>query len=151
LGLQHVDVTVGSAAPPAAVYALLRNGSTWPQWGRWDSFTLERAAADEPEGVGAIRVWRVGRKTVREEIVELVPDRRFSYTLLSGLALRDYRADVALTPTADGCIIRWRSTFRPKVPGTGWLYRRALHGIIEESARAVANAAAGKSSDTSAN
>lgn len=142
MGLQNVDVTVESKAPPAAVYALLRDGSTWPQWGRWDSFALEREAADEPESVGAIRVWRVGRKTIREEIVELIPDRRFGYALLSGLALRGYRADVELTPTAEGCTIRWRSTFRPKVPGTGWLYRRALHDIISEAAAAVARAAA---------
>jgi hypothetical protein len=141
LGLQDVDVMVEAKAPPAAVYALLRDGATWPQWGRWDSFELERAAVDEPEGVGAIRVWRVGRKTIREEIVELIPERRFSYVLLSGLALRDYRADVDLTPTADGCTVRWHPTFRSKVPGMGPLYRRALRGIIEESARALADAA----------
>lgn len=139
---QHVDVTVDAQASPAAVYALLRDGATWPQWGRWDAFELERPGTGEPEGVGAIRVWRVGRKRIREAIVELIPDRRFGYTLLSGLALRDYRANVDLTPTAGGCAIRWQSTFRPKVPGMGWVYQRALEKIIAESAEAVATAAA---------
>src|SRR5919106_74797 len=83
VGEHHVDVTVEAQAAPAAVYALLRDGATWPQWGRWDSFELERPGTDEPEGVGAIRVWHVGRKRIREEIVELIPDRRFGYTLLS--------------------------------------------------------------------
>jgi hypothetical protein len=36
----------------------------------------------------------------REEIVELIPDRRLSYVLLSGYPFRDYRADVDLEPQA---------------------------------------------------
>jgi len=64
---------------------------------------------------------------VREEIVERIPERRLSYTLLGGLAVRDYRADIDLeaVPTG-GTRIHWHTTFKPKVPGSGWLYRRAL-------------------------
>ncbi len=57
--------------------------------------------------------------SLREEIVERVPERRLSYMLLSGLAIRDYRADVDLRPTADGTEIRWHTTFRSKLPGVG--------------------------------
>jgi len=42
-------------------------------------------------------VFRTGRVTTRAG-AELVPDRRFSYELVSGLAIRDYRADVDRTP-----------------------------------------------------
>ena len=48
---QQIDVEVHTAADPAAVYALLIDGSTWPTWSPLDSFELERPAADEPEGV----------------------------------------------------------------------------------------------------
>jgi hypothetical protein len=52
--------------------------------------------------VGAIRVFITKVSRAREEIVELIPDRRLSYVLLSGYPFRDYRADVDLEPTGDG-------------------------------------------------
>ena len=121
-----------TTADPATVHRLLRAGATWPEWSPLGSFELERAApGDDSEGVGAIRVFRTGRVASREEIVELVPERRLSHALLSGLPLRDYRADIDLEPGgAGGTRIRWRSTFHAKVPGTGWIYRIALGRFI---------------------
>jgi hypothetical protein len=82
---------------------------------------------------------------MREQIVELVPARRFSYALLSGLPIRDYRADVDLEPRGRGTAIRWHSSFTPKLPGTGWLIRRRLAGITEHFAQGLAEYAAGPS------
>lgn len=140
---QHIDVTVRSAAHPARVYALLIDGATWPTWSPLGSFELEQPGPTEPEGVGAIRVFRTGRVTSRERVVERVPDRRLSYELVSGLPLRDYRADVDLTPdAAGGTTIRWHSSFVAKVPGTGWLYRRVLDRFISDCAHGLAAYAA---------
>jgi len=139
---QHVDVTATSAAEPAAVYALLRDGATWPTWSPLGSFELDRAGAAGKEGLGAVRVFRTGRITNREEIVELVPDQRLSYVLLSGLGIRGYRADIDLTPVEGGTTIRWRSSFTARVPGTGWLYRRSLTRFITQCANGLAEHAA---------
>jgi hypothetical protein len=132
---QTVNVKVSSEASPAAVYAALRDGSTWPEWTTIDSFDLERPGelTDDgtPEGLGAIRIWHTGRHTLREETVELVPERRFSYVVLSGLGVKDYRADVDITPTERGCDIHWHSAFDAKVPGFGGIYRRALQKATE--------------------
>ncbi|ALG14141.1 SRPBCC family protein [Kibdelosporangium phytohabitans] len=141
---QEFEVTVHSAAPPGAVYQLLRDGSTWPVWSPLERFELEKPGSPEPESVGAIRNFHTGRYKVREQVAELVPDRRFSYTLLSGLALKDYRADVDLTPSGEGTDIRWHTSFRPKVPGMGWIYRRALHKLTTDVATGLASYAAGK-------
>ncbi|MGH3944032.1 MAG: SRPBCC family protein [Pseudonocardiaceae bacterium] len=91
---QHVEVKVHTSADAATVYALLRDGTTWPTWSPIDSFRLERAGDGEPEGLGAIRIFRKGRVTGRDQIVGLVPDRRFSYRHVTGLPVRDYRGDV---------------------------------------------------------
>lgn len=143
MGQKTIDVTVESAADPASIYALLRNGASWPTWSPITSFELERAAAAEPEGVGAIRVFRTVRRfnTVisREQIVELVPERRFGYTLLSGLPVRGYRANVDLTPSSAGTVIRWRSSFDSAVPGTGWFFRAVLGAFIRRCARGLAS------------
>ena len=42
MGRQKIDITVPSAAPPAAVFALLADGASWPAWSPIDSFELER-------------------------------------------------------------------------------------------------------------
>lgn len=121
---QEIDVRETTQADPPAVWRLLGDSSTWPSWTPIDSFELERAGGSN--GVGEVRAFKTGRVRVREEIVERQTERRLSYKLLSGLAVRDYRADIDLTPGPAGTAIRWHTTFEAKIPGTGWLYRRAL-------------------------
>ena len=147
MGRQRIEHHATTTADPATVYALLRDGAGWPTWSPIDSFELERPGTREPEGLGAVRLFRSGRVTGHDEIVELVPDRRFSYTHTSNLPIRNYRADVDLEPIAQGTAIRWVSAFDPKLPGTGWLMRRALDDFIAkltdglaEHATAVADA-----------
>jgi hypothetical protein len=146
MGRQRIEHHATTTADPATVYALLRDGATWPSWSPIDSFELERPGADEPEGVGAVRLFRSGRVTGHDEIVELVPDRRFSYAHTSSLPVRNYRGDIDIEPAGDGTTIRWVSAFDPKVPGTGWLMRRMLDGFIAKltsglAERATADAA----------
>ena len=136
--MQHIDVQMHAHADARDVYALLRDGASWPRWAGIDSFQREPAGDGEPEGVGSIRVFRKGKITGRDRVAELIPDRRFSYLHLSGLPVRDYRGDVDLEPTADGTRIRWRISFRPKVPGTGWLLRWGIARFARQSARGLA-------------
>ena len=59
----------------------------------------------------------------REEIVEIIPDRKLGYILLSGLPLRNYRVDVVLTPQpGGGNAIAWTASFSCRF-GTGWFWR----------------------------
>src|SRR3954467_13935855 len=69
MGRQRIEHRATTTADPATVYALLRDGASWPDWSPIDSFELERPGADEPEGVGAVRLFRGGR-------VPPVPRRR---------------------------------------------------------------------------
>jgi hypothetical protein len=142
MGRRHIEVTKRSAAAPEEVFALLVDGNTWPSWSPIESFELERAGDPALEGVGAIRVFRRGRTTGRDQIVEIVPGRRFGYVSLSGLPVRDYRAHVDLEPDGDGTTIRWQASFAPKVAGTGWLLERGLRRFLGECAAGVAAHAA---------
>jgi Polyketide cyclase / dehydrase and lipid transport len=135
---QRIEHRATTTADPATVYALLRDGASWPAWSPIDSVELERPGAEEPEGIGAVRLLRSGRITGRDTITELVPDRRFAYAHASNLPIRDYRAEVDLEPTAEGTAIRWVSAFDPKVPGTGRLMRRALDGFVRALAHGLA-------------
>ena len=140
--LQQIDEREWSSASPDAIYALLADGATWPSWSGIDSFELRQPGDGGGESLSAVRVFRTGRTTSVERLVELVPGRRLSYALLSGLPLRDYRADVDLLPADGGTLIRWHSTFAAKRPGTGWLYRRVLARFIRAAVRGLAEHAA---------
>jgi hypothetical protein len=136
---QRIEHSATTTADPATVYALLRDGATWPEWGPIDSFELEREGAGEREGVGAVRLLKSGRVTGRDTIAELVENRRFSYTHESSLPVKDYRGDVDLEPRPDGgTLIRWVCEFSPKVPGTGAFVRRGLDGFIAKFAAGLA-------------
>ena len=122
---------------------MLGDGSTWPDWSPLGSFQLLEAGDGSPEGVGAVRLFTTGRVKSRERVVERRPDEVFSYVLEKGLALRDYRAVITLTPSGLGAPrSHWRSTFRAKVPGTGGIYRRQLGKFIKQTVDGLATAAA---------
>ncbi|EOD62550.1 hypothetical protein H480_39885 [Amycolatopsis vancoresmycina DSM 44592] len=127
-----------AAASPDAVYALLRDGASWPTWSPLGSFELVHEGADEPEGLGAIRLFKTGGVRSYEKIVALEPGRRFGYALEHGLPLRDYVAYVDLAPRDGGTDIHWHSTFTPKIPGTGWFYRWFLGSFVKRVAAGLA-------------
>lgn len=138
----HIRVSARTAADPATVFGFVADGASWPAWSPLGSFALEREGESGGESVGAIRVFRTGRTTNRERIVASVPDERFSYVLVSGLAIRNYRADIELQPDGDGTMIRWHSSFDSKVPGTGWIYRFVLGRFIAQLVHGLADHAA---------
>lgn len=138
---QEIEVTVTTPASRDELFALLADGSTWPRWAPIERFELERQGDGVPEGVGAIRVYHRGRTTGRDETVELVPGRRFAYRSLSGLPVRDYRGSVELETAPGGTRIRWRSSFEPKLPGSGAMLRRGIGKFIDQCARGLAQAA----------
>jgi len=132
----RIHVTARSSAPPSALFARLADASTWPRWSPIDSASLDRAG--DGGAVGEIRRFRTGRTTSVEEVVETVPDRRLSYVLLEGLPLLEYRADVELEPEGVGTRVHWRSRFRARRRGTGWLYRWILKRFLQQMVEGLA-------------
>ncbi|WP_329044633.1 SRPBCC family protein [Amycolatopsis sp. NBC_01488] len=139
--VQRISVRGVTSADADTVYALLRDGASWPRWSPLGSFELVRAGEGEPEGLGALRLFRTGGIRSYEEIVALEPGRRFGYALDHGLPLRDYVAYVDLSPADGGTEIHWHSTFTAKIPGTGWLYRRFLTRFIGQVVAGLVDAA----------
>ncbi|WP_367131682.1 SRPBCC family protein [Saccharothrix sp. HUAS TT1] len=137
-----MDVRVRSSAPPERVYRLVADSSTWPEWSPVVRYERERAG--DAYGVGEVRVFKnKGRKSLtREEVVELTPNRRVGYVLLSGLAIRDYRAFIDLAPDGGGTTIHWHSSFEPRTRGTGGLYRLLLQAVLSRYANGLAAHAA---------
>jgi hypothetical protein len=142
----EIDLAARSVADPDTVYRLVADGAQWPSFSGLGSFTLERPGESEREGVGAIRVFRTGTVSSREQIVVAEPGRRFSYVVLSGMPVRGYRADIDLVPDGEGTLIRWHSGFEARYPGTGrflrWFLRRFISGLVAGLAERAAVGAA---------
>ena len=135
----QVEATSRSSAAPDAVWALLAHRPGWPDWsplGRYEPGEGEEGT------VGSVCTFVTSGIRSKERLVELIPGRRLSYVLVSGLPMRDYRADVDLTPDGDGTLIRWASSFEPKIPGTGWLFRSMMARVLGQITSSLAEAAA---------
>ena len=55
----------------------------------------------DPDRVGDVRRVQTDKYVNHEEIIQLVPNAKFSYIILDGM-LHDYEGDVTLIPVAEG-------------------------------------------------
>lgn len=140
MGKYAVEARAGSEAPREKVWEVLADVPRWADWGPWNSSELEREGTPPPGGVGAVRLLKRFAMTLREELTEYEPPGRMTYKLLSGLPLRDYRAEVTVSEADGGSELRWRSEFDAR-PGVGGLYRWQLQRAFEDITERVARAA----------
>jgi uncharacterized protein YndB with AHSA1/START domain len=137
-----ITTTDRSEAPPARVFEVLADAPRWKDWARFSRSEYEREGDPPPHGVGAVRRFGSRVAASREEVVAYEPPHHFAYVLLSGLPVRNYRADVNLTPDGAGTRITWTSTFEPKIPGTGRIMSAFLGSVVRDFARRLARHAA---------
>lgn len=137
--MRAYDLERTAEAPIETVFTVLADGAGWSTWTRIGETTLEREGEPAPDGVGALRLFRTGPYRTREEVTEYeAPEggtARFGYRLVSGLPVRDYRAEVTLTATgATTTTVHWQGSFAPGRPGTRRLtalfLRAAVTGIL---------------------
>jgi hypothetical protein len=138
VGKQVIDAKTHSRAPRDVLWNILADGGSWSQWGPWTKSELDREGSPPPGGVGSIKRLARGWMTLREEVTEFEPPSRYGYRLLSGLPVRDYRAQVTLSDAADGTEIHWHSEFDVRFPGTGGLVRRSLQRAVRDVASRLA-------------
>ncbi|HEY5109796.1 MAG TPA: SRPBCC family protein [Acidimicrobiales bacterium] len=140
-GSYRVEAT--TRAPVDVVWPLVGEARRWREWSFLTRSGLEREASPVPDGVGAVR--RFSRYGVgsREEVVAWDPPGHLAYRILSGFPVRNYRADVTLTPDGTGTRIEWAGTYDPKWPGTGTVLAPVLAAMMRRFARDLATHADG--------
>jgi uncharacterized protein YndB with AHSA1/START domain len=141
VAMASYELTVRSAAPPEAVFAVIADATRWREWAGPMITTSEWAREGDPPpgGVGAIR--RLGRwpAFAQEQILEYRPPRHMAYTIVRGLPVRGYHSDVDLLADGHGgTTINWSGAFEPKVPGTGALLAAMLRKTVLGFARGAA-------------
>jgi uncharacterized protein YndB with AHSA1/START domain len=140
MGRHHVSATGNIAAPIDVVWAILADHRRYHRWGFMARSELEREGVPDPDGVGAIRVLGTGTSVSREEIVAFEPPTHLGYTLLSGLPVRRYRADVRLTDYHGvRTLVTWSGEF-DAMPGLGRPMVAFLHIVLVEFVRRLSSA-----------
>src|SRR4051794_1204232 len=138
-----IEASTHSAASRDAVWALVRDITTWQDWGTWSSTTIETPApGDDPQGVGVVRRLRQAPVTNLERVTELVPGERLSYELVSGLPFENYHAQITLADGADGGTdIDWRAEFDVTAKVRGTVSRKLLERFYPDIVQRLARGA----------
>jgi uncharacterized protein YndB with AHSA1/START domain/iron-sulfur cluster repair protein YtfE (RIC family) len=123
MGQLQVAAEQIAQAAPDAVWELICDASRYPQWGPWSAGGYQRYGDASPHGAGAVRWLRSASRyglrhmTSVEKILEVHEGRRLAYTVIGGIPVRNYRAEITLTPAGTGTLIRWVATWDTTMAG----------------------------------
>jgi uncharacterized protein YndB with AHSA1/START domain len=126
----HVEAEGAARAAPAVVWQLVANADSYSEWGPWSASGYENLGAQAPDGAGVIRWMRYGRTTTVEKVLASEPARRLAYTVVRGIPVRNYRAEVTLTPEGEGTHIRWAASWDRTLSGR--IVHRKLRSIYPD-------------------
>ena len=129
----RLECGIRIAARPEAVWPIVAHHERMPEWMPAREVVRRRPGSAEPNGVGAVRTVRLSGVVVDERITAFKPAERLEYVGVAGAPLRQHRGEVTLTATGEGTHVRWSVSFRPLIPGTGWLLRAALQRLLTHS------------------
>ena len=113
----RVEAEGVAQAAPEAVWELVANADRYSEWGPWSASGYENLGGQAPDGAGVIRWMRYGRTTTVEKVLESERARRLMYTVVKGIPVRNYRAEVTLSPVGEGTHIRWAASWDRTLPG----------------------------------
>ena len=135
MGQLHVEAEGTTIADVATVWALLADANSYPHWGPWNDGGYDPPGKG-PSHPGSIQWFRFGRRTTSvERILEVDPPTRMAYTVERGIPVKNYRAEVTLTPNVpSGTSIRWTATWE------GTLRSRLVHRKLQTVYRQVMDA-----------
>lgn len=112
-----VEAQAETTAPPEIVWALVKDANSYSEWGPW-SASGDKDPGERPSGdVGTVRWLGYQRTTTVEQVLDVEPGRRMVYTVLRGIPVRNYRAEVTLTATATGTRIEWKAEWDRTLAG----------------------------------
>lgn len=121
-----VYVEVRIDASPQRVWEVISDHEGMSRWGGIRESRLLQKGSPDPNGAGAVRVLRAPGQEIHERITAWEPPRRYEYTLLRGAPVRDHHGSLEIVEEGGGARVVWRTAFNPRIPGTGWLMKKAL-------------------------
>jgi len=138
----HVEAEGTAEATPQVVWALVADAGSYCRWGPWSASGYQSPGDEALGGAGAIRWMRYGRTTTVEKVLEVENGRRITYTVVKGIPVRNYRAEVTLLPAGARTRIRWAASWDRTLAGR--IVHRKLRSLYPQIvAHLIAAAAPG--------
>jgi uncharacterized protein YndB with AHSA1/START domain len=138
-----IDFTIERdiSAPIETVFAKLTDHRAYASMTPLRKSELEREGTPAPNGVGAVRKLSLLGPPMREEVTAYEAPKRFAYTMLSGLPVRNHVGDVRLEQTGAGTKLTYRVTSHPTIRGAGPVLGAVLKQAIGQLVTGVAKSA----------
>jgi uncharacterized protein YndB with AHSA1/START domain len=134
----RIDREIAIAASRRRIWQILVDHEGMHRWTPAREVVRRRPGGPDPDGVGAVRVVRVAGLAIEEVVTAFKREERLEYGVSAGAPVRDCRGEVVLTPARGNTLVRWTVTLRPLVPGSGWLLRRVVSRLLEDSLSGLA-------------
>jgi hypothetical protein len=136
----HVEAEGVTRAAPEVVWQLVADADRYHEWGPWSASGYQGQGDQAADGAGVIRWMRYGRTTTVEKVLESEKGRLLVYAVVKGIPVRNYRAEVRLSPDGECTHIRWSASWDRTLPGR-LVHRRlrSLYPVIVSNLTAAAD------------
>jgi uncharacterized protein YndB with AHSA1/START domain len=145
VGKLQVEAERVAAATSEDVWALISDATTYPRWGPWSEAAYRSPGDASPRGPGAVYWLRSSHRyglthpVSVEKILDAEEGRSLAYTVVGGIPVRNYRAEITLTPAAGGTRILWTASWDQTLLGR--LVHRSLRRLYPQIVASLAAAA----------
>jgi uncharacterized protein YndB with AHSA1/START domain len=145
MGTLHVEAEQTANVPPGIVWDLISDVTTYPRWGPWSEAGYRHPGDASPRGPGAVYWLRSSHRyglshpVTVEKIVDAEEGKLLAYTVIKGIPVRRYRAEITLTPAGGGTRIRWAASWDRTLAGR--LVHRSLRVLYPQIVAGLAAAA----------
>jgi uncharacterized protein YndB with AHSA1/START domain len=118
--MAHFVISRPIAAPPDTVFDVVTDHRRYSEYTPLRKVVLEREGTPEPDGTGAIRALHLAGPPIREEVLDFERPSRFTYTVISGLPVRDHLGTVTISENGSGSLMRYEIETTPTIPVVGF-------------------------------
>ncbi len=124
--------------PVEHVFRRYTDHEGWSRWAGLGKVRLVREGAPERNGLGSVRAFRIA-PGLREEVTRFEPPGRMEYKVVAGpVPMSDHLGEVMFESEGQGTRVTWRVSFRPTLPGAGWVMRQGLQVIFKRALAGLA-------------
>jgi catechol 2,3-dioxygenase-like lactoylglutathione lyase family enzyme/uncharacterized protein YndB with AHSA1/START domain len=132
---QRVMSSVRISAPIDKVWSVISDHEGMSAWSGFNPVTVVKPGAPERNGIGSERVMKGPTGTVVEQIVDWSPPHTLRYRVVDGSPFVCHQGEIRLTLAGAATDLEWSIRFRPRLPGTGRLFRAFLGWLLDATVK----------------